>query len=156
MARRLTPAVTLLAISLIAACSGPSTPLTPTVVNPAVNTPPAPVAPNFPPVDRPARIYNFAGSVSPTGSGSGNLTWYTVASRFVLFDDKTFVLQYPHVEYRGTYTQQGSALVFGWEGWSSAGPWGATGTIVEDSLTVHYNTVMMLSDFEDARYKLGN
>ena len=82
--------------------------------------------------------------------------WYTAASRFVLFDDGTFMLQYPHVVYRGTYTQDGSALVFSWEGWSSAGPWAATGSLVEDSLTVRYNVVMTLSDFENAVYKLGN
>ena len=34
----------------------------------------------------------------------------------------------------------------------AAGPWGATGTLRGDTLTVGYNTVMSMSDFEDAVY----
>jgi hypothetical protein len=45
-------------------------------------------------------------------------------------------------------------ITFDWEGWSAAGPWGATGSIRGDSLTVEYNLIMQLTDFEDAVYAL--
>jgi hypothetical protein len=37
-------------------------------------------------------------------------------------------------------------------GWSSAGPWGAAGTLGGNSLTVRYNLIMQMTDFEDAIY----
>jgi hypothetical protein len=43
-------------------------------------------------------------------------------------------------------------ITFAWEGWSVAGPWGATGSITDDSLSVRYNVIMQLSDFEDGVY----
>ena len=46
------------------------------------------------------------------------------------------------------------AVVFDWDGRSVAGPWGAIGTLKGDSLTVQYNGIMQLSDFEDAVYAL--
>ena len=45
-------------------------------------------------------------------------------------------------------------LVFQWEGGSTAGSWEATGTLQGNSLTVHYNRIMQLTDFEDAVYAL--
>lgn len=75
-------------------------------------------------------------------------------SRFVLYDDGAFVLQYPTGEYRGGYTETNGAITFGWEGWSVAGPWGATGRIEDGLLTVNYNLIMQLTDFEDAIYRL--
>jgi hypothetical protein len=45
-------------------------------------------------------------------------------------------------------------ITFDWEGWSAAGPWGATGSIRGDSLTVEFNLIMQLTDFEDAVYAL--
>jgi hypothetical protein len=45
-------------------------------------------------------------------------------------------------------------ITFEWEGWSVAGPWGATATISDDSLSVEYNLIMQLTDFEDAVYVL--
>ena len=56
--------------------------------------------------------------------------------------------------YRGRFNQTDSAVTFHWEGWSSAGPWGASGSFDGDTLTVRYNVVMMLTDFEDAVYRL--
>ena len=41
-----------------------------------------------------------------------------------------------------------------WDGSSAADPWGATGTLRGDSLTVQYNFIMQLSDFKDAVYTL--
>jgi hypothetical protein len=82
---------------------------------------------------------------------------YTKTSRFVLYDNGAFVLQYPSLGeagYRGGYKDANGAIVFEWEGWSTAGPWGATGTLRGDSLTVQYNLIMQLTDFEDAEYVL--
>jgi hypothetical protein len=45
-------------------------------------------------------------------------------------------------------------IAFTWEGWSVVGPWGATGRLTGDSLTVQYNLVMQATDFEDAVYTL--
>jgi hypothetical protein len=79
---------------------------------------------------------------------------YTKKSRFVLYDNGAFSLQYPSVGglgYRGGYQDANGVIAFGWEGGS---PWGATGTLNGGSLTVQYNTSMLLSDFEDAVYTL--
>jgi hypothetical protein len=74
-------------------------------------------------------------------------------SRYLLYDDGKFTLEYPHVSYRGTYAEDGSTMIFSWEGWSTGGPWGATGTIDGDTLTVRYNLIMQMSDFEDGVYQ---
>jgi hypothetical protein len=81
---------------------------------------------------------------------------YTEQSRFVLYDNGAFVLQYASLggEYRGGYTESNGIITFEWEGWSLAGPWGATGTLNSGSLTVRYNVIMQLTDFEDAVYRL--
>ncbi len=52
------------------------------------------------------------------------------------------------------HTEANGVMNFQWEGWSTAGPWGATGTVNGNSLTVQYNAVMEWSDFEDAVYAL--
>ena len=83
---------------------------------------------------------------------------WTLNSRFVLYDDGTFALQYRisagAPEYRGTYRTGNGAIAFEWEGWSTAGPWGASGTLDGKTLTVRFNLVMQMSDFEDAIYTL--
>jgi hypothetical protein len=80
---------------------------------------------------------------------------YTKKSRFVLYDNGAFVLQYQSLGeggYRGGYEDANGVVAFAWEGWSVAGPWGATGTLKGDSLTVQYNQIMQWTDFEDAVY----
>jgi hypothetical protein len=94
-------------------------------------------------------VAGIYGAAAPLGY---RLMPYTLASRFVLREDGSFVLQYPHVEYRGTYTEREGTIDFSWEGWSTAGPWGATGVLNGATLTVRYNIIMSLSDFEDAVY----
>jgi hypothetical protein len=65
------------------------------------------------------------------------------------------VLRYPGIgDYRGGYTETDGAITFDWEGWSIAGQWGATGTLKNGVLTVQYNFIMQMSDFEDAAYVL--
>jgi hypothetical protein len=99
-----------------------------------------PVSAGFPAVSQPARIYVDVNS-SP------------LPSRYVLYDDRTFVLQYSTAfEYRGVYKEANAVITFEWEGWSTAGPWGATGSLSDDALTVRYNLIMMMSDFVDGVY----
>jgi hypothetical protein len=56
------------------------------------------------------------------------------------------------IQYKGGYTPTNNSISFTWEGWSVAGPWEATGTLKRDTLTVAYNLIMAMSDFEDAVY----
>lgn len=79
-----------------------------------------------------------------------------LSSRYVLYEDSTFTLQFADAarpfEYQGRYTRADSTITFDWDGWSLAGPWGATGTLSGDSLAVKYNVIMMLTDFVDGTY----
>ena len=103
----------------------------------------------------------FYFSNSSTYPISCNSTYCTVRSRYILHNDGSFVLQYNHdggneyrigIQYKGRHTQTNNSVSFTWEGWSAAGPWGATATLRGDTLTVGYNTIMSLTDFEDAVY----
>lgn len=142
------------------ACSDSGSPAAPTSKadstdpRPSTRTPPSPSNPAsvpFPEVSRPARVYVAVSSPYYPMHGS------PLASRYVLYDDGTFALQYssanyPFFEYRGTYAEADTDIRFNWEGWSVAGPWGATASVAGDSLTVRYNLIMQLSDFEDGVY----
>jgi hypothetical protein len=136
----------LLAILMLAnACADSPTPTGPTAV--AATSPPVS---GFPAVSKPARIYLFASELSyPVRDG-------TRGSRYVLYDDGTFALQYLRsqgaFEYRGTYANTNGLITFQWEGWSRAGPWGATGSLNNDALTVQYNFIMEMTDFENGVY----
>ena len=140
-----------LAVGLIA-CDQPVMPLpasAPSSQSPAPPSPPVTSArpPIVPGVEPPGGTYQFDTAV--------NVRPYTQQSRFVLGDDGRFALQYDCCEYRGTYTysQATGIITFEWEGWSIAGPWGATGSLTGDLLSVSFNLVMQLSDFEDAKYR---
>ena len=114
---------------------------------------PAPQPPtNFPPLSGPSRTFNFDHGLFDF------VRDYTSNSRFVLYDNGAFALQYfSLVEgdgYRGRYTETNGVIDFDWEGWSNAGPWDAIGTLTGDSLTVQYNIIMQMTDFENAVYVL--
>jgi hypothetical protein len=126
-------------------------PATPTAVtNPPVTQPPTTQPPSrFPPATGPAQTFVF------DREAWYRVNAYTKSSRYVLYDNGAFALQYPSLgtaEYRGGYTVADSVLKFEWEGWSTAGPWEATGTMRGDTLTVRYNLIMTLIDFDDAVY----
>ena len=87
--------------------------------------------------------------------GQYGVSWYTAGSVFCLAADSRFTLAYPHVAYHGRFHEADGEIRFTFDGWSSAGPWEATGRLSDDSLTVHYNITMALSDFEDAVYVLA-
>jgi len=133
-----------------AACgsSGPTSP-TGTSQAPALPSPTPPPATNFPPLSGASRTFAFDRELSYRVSD------YTKKSRLVLYDNGAFVLHYPSVGeggYRGGYEDANGAVAFEWEGWSVVGPWGATGTLKGDSLTLQYNQIMQWNDFEDAVY----
>ena len=133
-----------------AACgsSGPPSP-TGTGQAPAVPLPAPPPATTFPPLSGPSRTFVFDRELSHRVSD------YTKMSRFVLYDNGAFALQYPSLGqggYRGKYEDAHGVITFEWEGSSVAGPWGASGALRGDALTVQYNQMMRLDDFEDAVY----
>jgi hypothetical protein len=134
---------------LVAAC-GPSGPTAPTATSqPPPSSPAQPPATAFPPLSGPSRTFVFDRALSYAASD------YTKTSRFVLYDNGAFVLQYPSLGpggYRGGYAEANGTVTFEWEGWSTAGPWSATGTLIGESLTVKYNLIMQMTDFEDAEY----
>ena len=144
---RVTALVFVVALS---ACGG-SMPTSPSATSqpPSVSAPTAPPARTFPPLSGPSRTFVFQHELAyPVRA-------YTKGSLFVLYENGAFVLRYPGIgEYRGGYTEANGTFTFEWEGWSSAGPWGATGTLKEGVLTVQYNFIMQMSDFEDAAYVL--
>jgi len=103
--------------------------------------------PGFPAVSRPARVYGVVEFGPYAYHGS------KLASRYVLNDDGTFALQYssanyPFFEYRGTYREEAGLLRFEWRD----SRWDATGSLTADSLTVQYNFIMEMSDFEPGVY----
>jgi hypothetical protein len=137
---------------LVAAC-GSSGPTSPTGTNPpsAFLSPGQPPAKVFPPLSGPSRTFIFDRELSYPVKD------YTRKSHFVLYDNGAFVLRFPSVGeggYRGGYTDANGVITFEWEGWNVAGPWGATGTLIGNSLTVQYNEVMQFTDFESASYVL--
>ena len=140
-------------VVLLAAC-GSSVPTSPTATTLPVLTLATPPPRSFPPLSGPSRTFVFDRELSyPVAD-------YTRHSRLVLYDNGAFVLQFPSLGepgergYRGGYTEADGVITFEWEGWSAAGPWGATGTLQGDSLRVQYNRIMQLTDFDDAVYAL--
>jgi hypothetical protein len=139
-------------VLVLSAACGKSGPTAPSRGTPpaAVSQPaPAPPASDFPAAVGPSRTFVFDHELDRAVSD------YTKTSRFVLYDNGAFVLQFPGIgEYRGRCAAVDGVISFEWQGWTDAGPSGATGTLTDDSLVVHYNLIMELSDFEDAAYKL--
>ena len=137
---------------LFGAACGSSAPTSPTGTGqaPTLPLPTPPPATTFPPLSGPSRTFVFDRELSSRVSG------YTKTSRFVLYDNGAFALQYPSLGkgdgYRGEYRDANGVMTFEWEGWSVAGSWGASGILRGDELTVQYNLIMRLTDFEDAVY----
>src|SRR5262245_47123339 len=132
-------------VVLPASCGG-SGPTSPTGTSQPPAPSPAPPPPStFPPMSGASRTFIFDRELSDP------VRDYTKASRFVLYDNGAFVLQYVSLpaEYRGGYTEVNGVIAFDF-----GSPWRATGTLKGDSLTVQYNLIMAFSDFEEAVYVL--
>jgi hypothetical protein len=138
-------------LTLSAACAG-SQPMVPTAPTstPSVSVQPTPPRRSFPPLSGAFRTFAFERETAY------RVREYTKQSRFLLYDNGAFALQYVSLggDYRGGYTESNGVITFEWEGWNISGPWGATGTLQDGRLSVHYNDIMMWSDFEDAAYVL--
>jgi hypothetical protein len=102
----------------------------------------------------PSRTFTFGGELSY------RVRDFTKSSRFVLYDNGAFVLQYPPSSlgdgaYRGQYHDANGVIMFMFN-WGGQGnvftPWDATGTLKGDSLTVQYIEGMQHADFENAVY----
>jgi len=137
-------------VAVSTACGvGPTSPSRMNAAIPTSSTQPAQPASSVA-VSGPSRIFSFDHELTYGVSD------YTKKSRFVLYDNGTFVLEYPSClcsgSYSGNWTETNGVITFVWAGWSAAGPWGATGTVEANTLTVHYNLIMQLTDFEDAAY----
>lgn len=131
----------------------PSNPVSPSPLPPPVRPsppPPFPAVPNGTVVyEGPEDLYDFI--LSYHGS--------KLPTRYLFFADSTFQLQFASYrfgifQYAGRYSRSDSVFTFTWEGWSTAGPWGASATLRGDTLDVRYNDIMNHSDFVDGRYTL--
>ncbi len=87
--------------------------------------------------------------------GSSAYHGSSLASRFILYGDGTFALQfssqnYPSFQYLGRYVAEDSmhSLTFNADNCK----WTATATLRSDSLTVRYNTAASMDDFVDGVY----
>jgi hypothetical protein len=125
----------------LAACGNGTDPFTP-----SSGSPPEPPVFEFPPVSGPAQVYDRE---IPHDFPAG------AVSRFVLHEDDTFELQYVtrrwgFFAYPGTYARSDSEITFYFDGRSLAGPWQAIALLERAGtrLTVEFNIVMVLSDFE--------
>jgi len=141
-------------LALTTACGDWTRPVPPPTPPPGVPLVPPVGLPPFPAVSGTAQVYVSTGSLNQLYSGSYAENF---ASRFVLYADGTFSLQFVSrangfFEYTGRYARTDSRITFDWDGWSSAGPWGATGTLSGDILHVEYNDVMQMTDFIDGDY----
>jgi hypothetical protein len=132
-------------IVTIAGCKDSPLPLEPSA--PTRGEPSSPKTPSdFPAPSSPAGIYDRTSASFIPGN-----------SRYVIYENGTFSLQYVRpdwgfFEYPGKYSLTDSGITFQFDGWSVAGPWLADGIVAGNSLTVKYNVVMVLSDFEDGVY----
>ena len=132
----------------------PSGPIAPPAA-PAPGAPPVAPAiappPEFPALSRAGQIYRGPDSLYDF---IANQHGSSVASRYVLYDDGTFGLQfaslrYPFFEYTGRYLSSASEFNFDFDGGSG---WYATGSLRGDSLIVKYNLEASMSDFADGVY----
>jgi|SRR5688572_23448330 len=132
------------------ACGTADRPTSPTPVPPAVTVQPPPPVQPLPtvPVPSGSTRFDFAGPLTY------RVAHYTTTSVYVLNPAGTFALHYPELSatlaYVGTYQQDGDHISFRFSG---SGAWEAEGTLDGDSLTVRYNIMMEMSDFENAIYQ---
>jgi hypothetical protein len=139
---RLRSAAVFIAASALVGCFSEA----PTRVHDGVpETHPAPAlpVPGYPPLSRPGAIYDRV-----TGS------FVAGDSRYVLYDDGTFALQYVSAfhffEYSGRWTRVNTLVTFSFK---DGNDWTARAVAQGDSLVVKYDDSMSFSDFEDGMYR---
>jgi hypothetical protein len=116
---------------------------------PVVQAPDSPTA--FPALPRAGEIYLASESLLREQNYGHHRT---LVSRYVLYEDGAFELQYLRGEsgffqYRGRYTRTDTLVAFAFDNLAFAPVRDASGVLAGDSLTVRYNTAMSLSGFVD-------
>jgi hypothetical protein len=119
-------------------------------VAPPEDPPPPASPPAFPALSRAGQIYLGAEGMYRY---SDSYHYGRLHSRFVLYQDGTFALQFVSprwgfFEYPGRYARADSRIALTFQEWG----WVATGTVLGDRMTVTYNSTMSLADFEDGDY----
>ena len=115
---------------------------------PAGQPQPSPTPPPIeqPPLTGPGTTYVFSGPLSYQVSG------FTTASKYVLYDNGAFALQYASFSnpYPGVYRQENGGISFDF---GANGSSDASGVLNGDLLEVRYSEQMQHSDFENAVYR---
>ena len=147
----------------VVACEHSSpTPFSPSRIGQPPSASPSPAPPpapprtpiTFPPLSGPSRTFVFDRQLAyPVRD-------YTKQSRFVLFDNGAFLLDYPSNGGRlpGQYRATDGVLMFlfQFQGRTESEAWSdATGRLQGDSLTIEFNQEMQMSDYENAVYVLS-
>jgi hypothetical protein len=96
----------------------------------------------IPPLSGPANTYTFSGQLEYAVSP------FTVTSRYVLFENGAFLLQYLSGELSGAYHQEDGQISFRFAAGGEA-----TGTLRGDVLEVRYSDRMQHSDYDNAVYR---
>lgn len=136
----------LAALSVTCGRIDPPTAPTSTPTQPVSPAPP-PRPAEYPPIIGPASVFDFSGPLSYPVRG------YTTTSRYVLYDNGAFALQYLGFEYPGSYEKEGGTIRFLFSPSDSRS--GAVGTLNGRLLEVRYSDTMQHADFEDAAYQLA-
>ena len=138
----------LIGVLMLGLACGTEQPTAPSAVRPPTTTPP-PRSPQPLPPGEPVATYVFRGPLDYPVRG------FTTGSRYLLYDNGVFGLQYDafaHV-YLGTYRTHNASITFQFDG---AWTWHmgiAAGTLKGDLLEVRYSDIMQHSDFENAVYR---
>lgn len=128
-------------------CDRIDRPTAPTsTASPPVSTAPPPRPAEHPPIIGPATVYDFSGPLSYSVRG------FTTTSRYVLYDNGTFALQYIGFEYPGSYEKDGGTVRFLFFPCPCDERSQAIGTLNGELLEVRYSEMMQHSDFENATY----
>jgi hypothetical protein len=145
---------TLLAVLVLfsVACDRADRPTAPSLLPtqpPSASPPPPPAgAVPVPPLSGPVSTYHFSEPLSyPVRD-------YTITSRYLLYDNGAFALQYGSTadgQVVGIYTRENGRVTFDFSPVDRR--WMASGTLNGDSLEVRYNDIMEHSDFENAVYR---
>jgi hypothetical protein len=138
---------TLLAFLLFSvACGNADRPTAPSSLSTQPPSMPQPPPAGQPPLTGPATTYLFSGPLSY------QVRDYTTGSKYVLYDNGAFSLQYASLaaSYPGTYRQENGRISFDF---NADGSWDGSGALNADLLEVRYTETMEHSDFENALYR---
>ena len=121
----------------------------PSQADPAEPEPAAPSVALFPALAKAGQVYAEPPGLYATHSAQH-------VSRFVLYDDGTFELQFARgsapLTFKGRYERDASGVELHWDDWETTESWYAKGILEGDQLTVTYSDAMSLSDFESGTY----